>query len=543
MKLSRLTPVVFIVWLVFYMVGNNILPVTDPVESNYALTAKEMVLSGNWLSPQIYGTYWYDKPIMIYWLIALGFKLFGIADWVVRLPSTLFGALSVATMYQAIRSMSGRWVLGLIAASVLGSSLMFWTVAHGVVTDMVLLYTTLMIMIYAYKGLVLNRRNAMIVAYAFAALGVLTKGPVAIVLPGIILLIYAAIYRSGTMLKRIFDWRGILVFCAIALPWYAYMYSVHGQAFIDGFLGLHNVTRATQSEHPEDNVWWYYIAIFLGASLPWTGAVIYGIISGYKQRRKAYVYCLAWGLGTILFYTLMATKYPLYTFVSLIPVSAFGAMGVMKAVRAGRSRVLPWIIIGPTLLLWLSYVVASFFAPWGFYYLLYVVVAVSVLLVLHAWYTHHRYRLVSIIVLGTMVISSIVLMEGVEPLFKQRSSIDVVPVVDSYDGDVYYYNGYSTAVVYYTGHKVVKINGDESRWDDQGKLKRRSAEWQKKYLMQQVSEKEFIKILSSGKPLMLIVPKGEIKHFRQSFIYPYVSEYSEAGTSEVYILNKQTLFH
>ena len=75
MKLSRLTPVVFIVWLVFYMFGNNMLPVTDPVESNYALTAKEMVLSGDWLSPQIYGTYWYDKPIMIYWLIALGFKI------------------------------------------------------------------------------------------------------------------------------------------------------------------------------------------------------------------------------------------------------------------------------------------------------------------------------------------------------------------------------------------------------------------------------------------------------------------------------------
>ena len=71
MKLSRLTPVMFIVWLVFYMFGNNMLPITDPVESNYALTAKEMVLSGDWLSPQIYGTYWYDKPIMIYWLIAL----------------------------------------------------------------------------------------------------------------------------------------------------------------------------------------------------------------------------------------------------------------------------------------------------------------------------------------------------------------------------------------------------------------------------------------------------------------------------------------
>ena len=56
MKFSRLTPIVFIIFLVFYLFGNNILPVTDPVESNYALTAKEMVLSGDWLSPQIYGT-------------------------------------------------------------------------------------------------------------------------------------------------------------------------------------------------------------------------------------------------------------------------------------------------------------------------------------------------------------------------------------------------------------------------------------------------------------------------------------------------------
>ena len=61
---------------------------------------------------------------------------------------------------------------------------------------------------------------------------------------------------------------------------------------------------------------------------------------------------------------------------------------------------------------------------------------------------------------------------SLEPFIKQRSNIDVVPVVDSYDGDVYYYNGYSTATVYYTGHKIIKINGDESRWDDRDKLKK-----------------------------------------------------------------------
>ena len=97
----------------------------------------------------------------------------------------------------------------------------------------------------------------------------------------------------------------------------------------------------------------------------------------------------------------------------------------------------------------------------------------------HAWYTKKGYRLVSVIVLGTMVISSIVVVEGLEPFVKQRSNIDVVPVVDSYDGDIYYYNGYSTSAVYYTGHKIIKINGDESRWDDRDKLRKRSAEWAK----------------------------------------------------------------
>ena len=61
--------------------GNGSLLITDSVESNYALTAKEMVLSGDWLSPQIYGHYWYDKPIFFYWLTALAYKMFGFTEF------------------------------------------------------------------------------------------------------------------------------------------------------------------------------------------------------------------------------------------------------------------------------------------------------------------------------------------------------------------------------------------------------------------------------------------------------------------------------
>ena len=104
---------------------------------------------------------------------------------------------------------------------------------------------------------------------------------------------------------------------------------------------------------------------------------------------------------------------------------------------------------------------------------------------------------------------------------------------------MYYYNGYSTSVVYYTGHKVIRIKGDSSRWDDKDKLKQRSAEWDKKYLMEQVSDEDFVKCVAEGKQLMLVVPKGERKHFRQSAIAPYVGEYSETDTAEIYILNKR----
>ncbi|MDY5408848.1 MAG: glycosyltransferase family 39 protein, partial [Veillonella caviae] len=74
------------------------------------------------------------------------------------------------------------------------------------------------------------------------------------------------------------------------------------------------------------------------------------------------------------------------------------------------------------------------------------------------------------------------------------------------------------------------------------KLKQRSAEWAKKYLMDQVSEQDFINTLAAGKQVMLVVPKGEKQHFMESLIAPYVSEYSEVGKSEIYILNKRKAY-
>ena len=75
MKARSLLLAIAIVSLLFFLTGNASLPITDPVESNYALTAKEMVLSGDWISPRIFDTFWYDKPIFIYWMLSLSYTL------------------------------------------------------------------------------------------------------------------------------------------------------------------------------------------------------------------------------------------------------------------------------------------------------------------------------------------------------------------------------------------------------------------------------------------------------------------------------------
>ena len=103
-------------WCLFWLaaalllfLGNGQLWITDSVESNYALTAKEMLQTGDWVSPQIYGHYWYDKPIFFYWLTALGFKMFGFTEFGARFFPALLGMAGLAlAVYAGGKLYSGK---------------------------------------------------------------------------------------------------------------------------------------------------------------------------------------------------------------------------------------------------------------------------------------------------------------------------------------------------------------------------------------------------------------------------------------------------
>ena len=302
---KRMTAIlVFFAALIFYLGFNAYIPVTDPVESNYALTAKEMLLSDDWLSPRIYGHYWFDKPIMIYWLIALSFKLFGITDFAARLPAALFSAGSVTFIYWFGQKIFKDKKAALLSALVLGTSLEFWVLAKMIITDAVLFFFTSVSLATLYLGMQRNGVIWYIIAYGAAGMAVLTKGPVGLVLPGIIILGYIFLTRKWQLLKRLFLLPGIFIFLAVAAPWYFKMYQLHGSTFIDTFLGLHNYVRATVSEHPDDNVFYYYLVLFPISLLPWTGILLpYKKILGHEINSTPLVYLAIWPMIIIVFYT------------------------------------------------------------------------------------------------------------------------------------------------------------------------------------------------------------------------------------------------
>ena len=326
-----------LVCFLFFIIGNASLPVTDPVEANYALTAKEMLRHGDWLSPQIYGLYWYDKPIFIYWLLYLSYSLFGITDFAARLPGAFFGAATVVLGAWYLHRQSGRWRPALLLAALLSTSLECWFISHSIITDQPLFFFMCGTLLCAYIALTEGRKGYMTGAYVLAAGAVLTKGPVGLVLPGIFLLVFCLCQRNRVYLRRLFTWQGILLFLLLGGAWYVPMYLVHGQDFINGFLLFNNVTRATVSEHPEYNVWYYYFLLVPLSLLPWSGPCFYGWWRE-RGRRDAPVYATVWIVGTVLFYTAMATKYPTYSYLADMPLLLFGARALDRLMDRGREK-------------------------------------------------------------------------------------------------------------------------------------------------------------------------------------------------------------
>lgn len=481
------------------------------------------------MSPQIYHTFWYDKPIMVYWLLSVSYSLFGFTDLASRLPAAVCGALSAALLAYYLFRLTKDNIIATWSGIILTLSLEFWVISHAVITDSMLLLFTIPTLLSAYIGITENSKKHLMIAYGAAALACLSKGPVGLVLPGILLVLWCLSLKKPGLILRLFPWQGILVFLLLCLPWYAGMYLIHGEDFISQFLGLHNVLRATSSEHPEDNHFYYYLLLMPAALLPWTGSSVCEMVTGWKTKTNFYRFLMVWFWGTVLFYTLMATKYVTYTYIAVIPAVIFAALAVPK-IREGEK--------GPSIALAVSFVlfaaaltVGTFFLKDGDWWFFYAVILYAVWALLLRWKKNAGKRL-TIIASVSATLFLFTVTEGLPSYLLTRSAAPAAPILAEAQPSMNFFRSYPAGYTFYTGNIGTRVV-PSLRQEERNPL------WNEKYVMPSVQDTEFLRDAESAEnPVYLFVSRSDRKFFDAWDGKDRFTEVKKAGNGTLYQYEK-----
>jgi len=299
--------------------GLGAMPLTDPDETFYAETAKEMLNRREILTPHIFGKPQFEKPPLYYWFVMLGFKIFGINEFSARIASALFGVLGVVGVFLLGKSLVNKRT-GFLAGIILATSVMYLVLARACVTDMLLgviiLYAFLFFFYGAHGGK--GKPEWYLLSSIFLALAVLTKGPIGIFLPVVIIGIYLLLSGEIGKIKEIPILKGAVLFLAITLPWYFLMYGAHGMEFIEVFFGFHNVIRFLHPEHASGDVFYYYVPILTAGFFPWIAflplAAWQMMRRANEEIKKVNIFLIVWFFVVFIFFSLSRTKLPTYTF-------------------------------------------------------------------------------------------------------------------------------------------------------------------------------------------------------------------------------------
>lgn len=313
-------------------------PLFDVDEGAFSEATREMFERGDFLSTWLNGEPRFDKPILIYWLQAIPVGLFGVSEWAFRLPSALAAALWCAVIGNFAWPRFGRETAHL-AALVAATSLGMFVIGRAATADALLNLLLALALTDAWRHLESGARTPLRRMYLWIALGVLTKGPIALAIPGAVTLAYCASRGDfRAWLRAAFDPVGWLILVAVAAPWYAAALSIHGQAFIDGFIMKHNVGRFSGPMEGHGGSLFYYLIIVPILLLPWMAPLFRAVgqlrnDSADPLRRFLWI----WFGFVLVFFSLSGTKLPHYALYGCSPLFLLVALhrGQLKTAALG----------------------------------------------------------------------------------------------------------------------------------------------------------------------------------------------------------------
>ena len=305
-------------FLFFYGLGSFGLVGAD--EPRYAQVAREMLARHDWVTPTLGGQPWLEKPPLYYWQAMLAFRLFGVSDWAARFPSAIDATLMVIAIYLFfLRFRPGAELDAALMTVSAAGTIGF---ARAASTDMPLaaMFAIALLAWYAWRQSA--SKICLYSAYAFLALGMLAKGPVAPFLGAMVVILFAFANRELATIRRSISIPGILIFCTISLPWYVAV-QLRNPDFFHAFIVQHNLARFSRDLYHHLEPFWYYFPVALIALLPWTvfslAAVVEVFRSWWIERNSTLntedsfnTFLLVWLLAPVLFFSISQSKLPGY---------------------------------------------------------------------------------------------------------------------------------------------------------------------------------------------------------------------------------------
>jgi len=477
--------ILVVISLLLLVLPNGFYSAFDKDEPKYLEAAREMVESGDCITPYYNYEYRFDKPILVYWLIVLGYKLFGLNEFGGRLFVSLSGVSTVLLLFWWLSRHKGRdfafW------ASLLFLSLLDFIVMSSVaMPDALLTLFMTASLIFFFEGYHRKSEKFYILAFASSGLATLTKGPVGLALPGLIAIIYLILRRDLTRTLKEIPWfKGFAVYLLIVAPWYVAILKKHGYQFFKDFIIFHNIHRFTSKVPGHPTEWWYYLANYFWLFLPFSFFFPFAVYRLWKEKLnitdEVFSFVTVWFFTVVIFFQIAHTKLAHY----LLPSFPAFAVIVTWYVRKYKDK-LPYLITTGIFLL-LTATAVGFFVYKGWKPVGLIALLPAVFGALFSL-KKSDYKPLTIGFIGTMLLFKWVTLPSLEP-YRAKPAIgrEIGEIAERNPEFSFFFLNYTSPEIVYYYRK--------------GKL-------------ESISSKKAKELLLGNKPVVIVTRENRLKHLK-----------------------------
>jgi 4-amino-4-deoxy-L-arabinose transferase-like glycosyltransferase len=337
----------------------------EPDEARYAEIPREMLASGDFVTPRLNGVPYLEKPPLLYWANAASLRLFGLTPWAARLPTRLFGLGTILTLLFGTPAVWGTQS-GLAAAILYLAAPLGFAFSRVNLTDAPLTFFFTLTLFLARATLV--RYEARLRWKALAALaglaaagGFLSKGLVAIVLPGAILFLWCLATRRMRFLTSLLFGPALPVFLLAATPWFV-LAERRTPGFLQFFFIHEHFQRFSTSVAQRPGPIYYFVLIFLAGFLPVIPFFLSSLKKAWRRDEPEALFFLLWFTVVLVFFSLSRSKLPPYLMPAFPAAAALAARALFERGRASSgawrasallATLLPaYVIVNPTAQAW-----------------------------------------------------------------------------------------------------------------------------------------------------------------------------------------------